>query len=201
MTHLPTNADFAQLAHGNFARLKNLIDELAHGKLDVQLFGDRFHEALVSGHRDAWHLGARLGGRSATDALHAEANLYGQEAADGESEWLDNFLSDIENGRYTDEEGNLKVSSIQSRSRLYSSKSRASANQGLLDAGAAHEEYEWRMTALEHCDDCPRMAALSPYRAHELFTTPGAGDTECISNCKCILIRLSDGVKGFSNPF
>jgi hypothetical protein len=37
---------------------------------------------------------------------------------------------------------------------------------------------------------------MSPWRKDQLYTTPRGGETQCLGNCKCILVR-SDGAKGF----
>jgi hypothetical protein len=196
----PTNKDFARVANSAVRDLAKLAVRLRDGDLSPDEWGDAFQTALVNGHADSWLLGARRGGRD-FEGIEELARRFGQHAADQEAEWLQNFINDLEDGRYLDDEGNLRTSAVNARSRLYVGKMRGTANQSFLDAGGLNQEYDWLMTGLEHCGDCPRLAALSPYRAEELFTVPGQGDTECLGNCTCILVRLSDGVRGFANPF
>lgn len=43
--------------------------------------------------------------------------------------------------------------------------------------------------AAENCEDCLELEANSPYRARDLPTTPGAGQTVCHGNCRCSLVR------------
>lgn len=196
----PTNKVFARLAGSTASKMASLANRLANGDLSPDEWGDAFHALLADGHSQSWLLGASRGGRD-VDGLGELARRYGQHSADTETEWLQRFINDLEDGRYLDDEGNLRTSAVNARSRLYVGKFRGTANQSFLDASGFDESYEWLMTGLEHCDDCPRLAALSPYRADELFTVPGQGDTECLGNCTCILVRLSDGVRGFANPF
>lgn len=179
--------------------MQALNERFANGEIDADKWGDLFHALLVNSHTDAWTLGAKQGGKDTTH-LAAHANRNGQHAADTEGQWLDGFINDLDSGRYLDADGNLKIGAVNNRSLLYASKTRATANQSFLDAGAYEERYQWSMNGFEHCNDCPRLAALSPYSAGELFTVPG-GNTECLGHCRCVLVRLSDGVKGFSNPF
>jgi hypothetical protein len=41
------------------------------------------------------------------------------------------------------------------------------------------------------------MAALGPYYGFNLPIYPGSGDTACLGNCKCTLVR-EDGVPSFA---
>jgi len=46
----------------------------------------------------------------------------------------------------------------------------------------------WVLTSASPCADCPGLAESSPYDTNNpLPTHPGAGDTECRSNCLCLL--------------
>lgn len=49
----------------------------------------------------------------------------------------------------------------------------------------------WEMSSFEPCEDCPELAARSPYTTDlgnkPLPTVPQAGDTECLGACKCYL--------------
>lgn len=197
---IPANRDFKRLVSGIYRGFTELTTDFAAGKLTADEWGDAFHALLVDGHGDAWRLGSERGGRNTTN-LQPLAQRYGQHYADLELEWFQNFINDMQDGRYLDDEGNLKESAVNARARLYAGKLRGTANQAFLDSKGMDESYNWVMTGIEHCQDCPRLAALSPYTASELFTVPGAGDTECLGMCRCLLVRLSDGVKGFNSPF
>lgn len=122
---------------------------------------------------------------------------------DGESTYLQNFLNAIKSGddpRYFDlETGLIKPGSMHWRTGLYVGKMRGTANQGFTAASFdedADTEFDWELGAEHHCEDCPRIAAMSPYNQSTMYTDPGAGDTECLGNCDCRWVRR-DGVKGF----
>lgn len=60
---------------------------------------------------------------------------------------------------------------------------------------APQYRYVWWLldpTHTNHCEDCRRRAARSPYVApgsggNELLETPGDGNTQCSADCTCIL--------------
>ena len=41
----------------------------------------------------------------------------------------------------------------------------------------------------DHCADCPRLTMGSPYTKDTLPTVPGAGDTQCLSQCRCRIVE------------
>lgn len=46
----------------------------------------------------------------------------------------------------------------------------------------------WRLGEAEHCPSCIYLQSLSPYTRETLPTTPKAGMTLCLHNCKCKLV-------------
>jgi len=198
---MPSQIAFETISRRNSSELQAIVDRYAKGQITPEEFGDQFYDALVTAHTDAYGAGLKYGD-SQLDPLviQSEAAKFGRAQADSENEWLDKFVADLENGRYLDSDGNLRVDAISSRADLYNAKLRASGGQGWVDASAANdpqEEFTWVMGGERHCHDCPRLAALSPYKVGELFTTPGAGDCECLGNCNCYLVRSSDGKSSF----
>jgi len=98
-----------------------------------------------------------------------------------------------------DADGAVRADTVKSRQDLYAQKLRGTANEAFVESGEDNEEYDWILGGTErHCEDCPRIAALSPFTKETLFAYPCSGDTECLGNCDCVLKRVSDGVKGFS---
>lgn len=196
---MPNQAAFDAIRARHGSEIRRLADELSKGRITPDEFGDRVYESLARGHADAYSAGLRHGGSHLDPlAIQAEAEAHGRAVADAENAWLDKFVADLEDGRYTADDGSLNLGPILTRGDMYAQKLRATGAQGFVDASDPEEEFDWVMTALEHCPDCPRMAALSPYKAHELFTMPGQGDTECLTRCKCHLVRRSDGRASFT---
>lgn len=192
----PKQSEFTLLQTGTADDLAALAKRLATEEIGSTEWYLRFSNMLLERHADAWILGRRLAGdRSAPDIAD---ELVGRAKADQENEWLMRFLTDIETGRYTDDEGKLKENAVAARSRMYAGKLRGTANEAFIEASPAEAEFEWRLGGAEkHCGDCPELAAMSPWLKDELGTWPGEGGTPCLTNCKCRLVRLEDDLSGF----
>jgi hypothetical protein len=196
MARRPTNNDLRAVAMSTRRRMAEATAELARARLTPTDWYFAIGAALKDGHENAYALGRRLSGddkpRDVLDVLTAQAML------DEETYWLGRFADDLVDGRYRDETGALRTALVHARLELYVRKIRGTANEAFVEAGPPGESFEWRLTGIEnHCDDCPRLAAMSPWASDELFTTPGRGGTPCLGNCKCVLVRLSDGARGF----
>lgn len=175
--------------------LSSLASELASGKLTPREWADVFGERLRTAHADAWMLGRHLAGD--LEGLTDRDLFMGQVKLDEESQYLLSFMNDVVDGRYTDGTGAIDAGAINRRSQLYAGKMRATSAEAWVKAGPETAFYRWVMLALEHCPDCPVMAANSPYMRDELQAHPGSGDTACLGNCKCILRREADGAECF----
>jgi hypothetical protein len=177
--------------------LHGLNDDLESGRIDAETWADKFHEILFDGHSESWAMGQLRAG--VTDVDVDEQFKVARQMADEESEFLQGFLDAINNKdpRYVGEDGKIVPDSLDDRTNLYVGKMRGTANQGLVDGSDDDAEFDWVLGATEqHCEDCPDLADLSPYTKESLPSPPGSGDTECLGNCDCELVR-SDGVKGF----
>jgi hypothetical protein len=108
-----------------------------------------------------------------------------------EAEYMLGLAEGLASGEISEAEG-LR------RAGLYANRLRGTANAGFLRASQeAGLTLFWELGASEHCAECVRYAALSPWAASDLPTTPGEGATSCRSNCTCRL-RREDGRLGFS---
>ncbi len=194
-------AAFNKLVGSRSNELHNLIEQWKSGRLSIDDLGDEYYDVLRRGHTEAYTLGAKqAGSKLEPSVLQTLAEQHGRAQADAEQEWLDGFLSDLESDKYTDDEGKVNLSRINNRASMYAHKLRGTANQAFVDESPNDATYDWVMSGTEaHCNDCPRLAALSPYSADELFATPGSCDTECLTGCKCFL-RRSDGVPSIKRP-
>jgi len=89
----------------------------------------------------------------------------------------------------------IDISAILQRMRFYQGKVRGTAGWGTLDASSPLDKWKWVLGATEdHCFDCPYNASLGAFTRDQWYSTPGSGDTPCLFNCKCHLVRVSDGV-------
>jgi len=195
---MPSNADYAQMIRHRAGDLARICHNLATGRIDIDQFGELFDGVLLKGHTDGWVMGRQRAGdsRDITDA----DRLAGLAAKDSEAQFLNGFLDDLRNGRYLDDAGELKEAAIRARSNLYLGKVRATSAEAFVEASDPAEEYIWILVAEEHCEDCPRIADLSPFTKDTIIGFPGSGDTECLGNCKCFLKRVSDNHTTFEAP-
>lgn len=165
-------------------------------RVTIERWADKITALLVDGHSRAWQLGRLHAGDKSP--LSDDDRLIGRGIVDNEQQWFEKFISDLEDGRYDLPDGTVNYKAIEARLNLYIGKYRATSAESWVEAGDELEEYEWVLGPEEHCTDCPRIASRSPYAKDELFAYPGSGDTECLSNCNCVLKRLSDGVESFA---
>lgn len=79
----------------------------------------------------------------------------------------------------------------EKRMDMYGSAVQHQFNQAAVESTPARTKIWWMMSSAEPCDECPRLAAGSPYTDdfgdNPLPTVPQAGETPCLSNCKCYL--------------
>lgn len=145
-----------------------------------------------------WHQGLRNMARGYADV---ETDFI-QGYHDDKGEWHRGFLGDLKakDSRYFDEEtGEYIHGSMDSRADLYVGKMRGSANQAFMDFSPDDATFTWVLGDKEHCDDCVGYSEIivnSP--KDEVIAVPGAGDSACLGNCGCTLVR-DDGVAGFAH--
>jgi hypothetical protein len=193
----PSQQNFNAMLRTRQNDLNALIDQLAKGELTPREWADAFDEVLLNGHTQAWAMGRQRAGD--LYPMKPSDQMVGIIAKDAEAPFLQGFMQDIIDGRYRDDEGEWKIGQIKQRASLYVGKMRGTASEAWVKAGPQDEPIKWVMLALEHCTDCPEMAALSPWEPGDLWAYPGSGDTECLGNCKCVLRRES-GAESFRHP-
>ena len=176
-----------------------LVRKLADSTYDPETWGDAFHALLWKSHTDAIVLGRKRAGDHAR--IHEDDHDLGLSIVDADADFLNTFIDDVKNGRYLLEDGTLNQAAINARARLYINKTRGSANEAFVNASDDDDQFEWQLGFTEHCPDCIELAAGSPYDKGTLWTHPGQGDTACLVNCACVLVRVSDGRKGFQRAF
>lgn len=77
------------------------------------------------------------------------------------------------------------------RVELYGGAADDALWRGWLSVLPTESVIHWRLSVAEHCPDCLRLAAGSPYTkpggTNPLPTVPRNGDTRCLGNCRCWL--------------
>lgn len=192
-TVVPTQQDFINLVRDSRRALSTLAQDLADRLIDAREWGERFKRILNASHAQAYTLGRQRAG----DLLSSSVDdvLAGVAAADTEADFLLAFIDAIQEGdlRYFDDEGNLKVTEVARRSRMYTGALRGTTNEAWANALPGEQEIFWRLGAVEeHCTDCPELAALNPFTRDTLFQKPGDNQTPCLFHCRCWLETIDD---------
>ena len=161
---------------------RSLTSRWLNGKIDADKFAERFSALLASGHDEAARYGARLAGhRGRTLPADVLASLASTIAT--ESEFLSDLISEVEDGSRTVAEANLAA-------RRYAIRMSGTMSAAFHEASPEDAVFWWRLGGAEqHCQDCPRLAELSPMTKDEVFTRPREGETQCQCGCKCRLVR------------
>lgn len=170
--------------------LLDLTEKNQAGQLDSDAYQQAFSDELRDLHSDMYKIGRELAGNAATAE---EAKQIGAQITDLEQAFLQGLVVDLADGRYDG-----ITPALDQRLGMYASKGSSTASAGFVDGSDADEEFYWDLNGAveDHCQDCPYLEANSPYMKDTLYTAPRRGDTPCLSNCKCRLVR-SDGQTGF----
>lgn len=193
---MATQADLEALWRETRTELRSVVDGYVSGYLTASDFGDRIVEKLEDAHTAAGTLGRNRAGDDAP--ADADDRAFAEQIVDGQVEYLARFVQDLESGRYRDEHGNEDTDAIADRAGLYANRLTGTANEAFA-LSSPDETFDWILGGENNCDDCPELAAGSPYTAENLPPPPGSNATQCLFNCNCSLER-SDGVSGFTMP-
>jgi hypothetical protein len=190
----------AQSAHNrNINQMDRVMmqafDDYKNGRLNMVDLKERLSAAIYDTHRKQYRLGIQVGGGTPTTE---ELDKFATTATDLQQQYLQGFLDDVENGRYDDADGVLDLDgALRQRTGMYGNNTSASASAGFIQGSPEGDEFGWEFGDAEHCEDCIYIHSLSPFDKETMFTHPREGDTRCLSNCKCKLARVSDGLAPF----
>jgi len=190
----------AQSAHNrNINQMDRVMmqafDDYKAGRLNMVDLKERLSAAIYDTHRKQYRLGFQVGGGTPTNE---ELDRFATTVTDLQQQYLQGFLDDVENGRYNDADGVLDLDgALRQRAGMYANNTSASATAGFVQGSPDDAEYTWKLGVAEHCPDCEYIATLSPFDKETMFTHPREGDTRCLSNCKCQIVRDSDGLAPF----
>jgi hypothetical protein len=145
------------------------------------------------------HAQAAAVGRHHAGALNPPDKEDGGMAASvmaGEAVYLQKFAAALSGDRYRDEAGNWQTARIRQRARWYLGRIYGTANEAFCLASVGPLIWRLGEDVEDHCGDCPRLAAGSPYTRETLPTVPRRNDTACLFACSCFIQR-SDGLTTF----
>ncbi len=160
-------------------------------------WAEDFARAVAGLHTDAWRWSRLANGVGGRDREEQDV-LVGRARVDAEARFIQRFAAQIEAGLGKDDEDG-GAARIAARSRSYAGAARGTATEGFFSLAPDDERFRWVLGAVEeHCSECPDLAARGLWRKDELFVWPGSNDTPCLFNCKCRLVRASDGASSLA---
>ncbi len=151
-----------------------------------------FTDVLYGAHTQASYYGRRLAGVNVpintADAQFART-VMGEQAP-----YITRLMTQLANGDLKlADDGVSLTDGLANRIALYAKRVRGTGEEAWRLALPPETLINWALGfAEEHCPDCPVLAREGPYRADALPTTPGAGDTQCLSACQCFLITTDN---------
>lgn len=166
---------------------------------DLRMTGDldAFEESVIGHLQEAHTRGVIVGRNWAGDMAPRELDdeLFAGRAVEKELVYFEGFMQDLRGGRYGNPEDGF-TTGVDARLRMYGNKVGGTMNEVFVLASPDTDTFEWAMLADEHCDDCPRWASGGPYTKQDLPAHPRDGSSQCRTNCRCVLVRGSDGMPG-----
>ncbi|MEO0595076.1 MAG: hypothetical protein AAF126_03100 [Chloroflexota bacterium] len=170
-------AEMRTHVEATYSTLDSLTERLYSGSITVQ----QWQVAVASELKDA-HLAQSMfanGGRN--NMTPVEYGRVGGVLAD-EYRYLQNFAEQIARG---------EISEAQARARIRQ-YGNATKQSYWREYTQRREYVRWNLQPGESCADCIALDSggldgNGLFRADELPTVPGAGDTVCRGNCNCIL--------------
>jgi hypothetical protein len=166
-------------------RLARLLES---GAIDPEEWAIQTFAVVEDGHGLSWMLGRQRAGE--LEAYSEADQTVGIIASQFDAPYLLRFRQALENKdpRYWDAEAAAwRPEAIAGRADMYAQRLRGTAGWGWEQSLPGESEIAWVMTKIEHCPDCPEMAADGPYLPGELSIMPGEGRTACKMNCGCRL--------------
>lgn len=153
--------------------LQRIYSKVNNGKISADEFADQFQSKLASHLQSAMETG-KGGGLNAAD------QRWVRSFAAKQFDFLDGFKKDIEGG----------LEDAEARVSLYARTVKSAYWKGSISGFRGN--VDWVLGAGENCDDCVELADASPHKASDIETVPGAGDTDCLSNCGCAIVESED---------
>ena len=157
-------------------KLMKVYNSYNRGNIDADEFKNRFQRELVKGYESAFRVGK--GDEKLSNKDRRRINSF---AAD-QFEHLDGFVDDLKAGN--------EPISHEARVKLYGNSVQAPYWMGAASDFDGPLDWVLGMNS-NNCDSCIDLADGSPYDPQDLPTYPGAGDTECFSNCQCSLVSIT----------
>lgn len=191
---VPTQRELDVLIRRTRSAVRKLTNRLVDGSVNALQFEAGLSTLLEDSHTAAIGLGRRRAGDHTSHV--PDDRLLAQLTLQSEREYLDNFVRDLQTGKYIKDDGSRDDKAIHRRAQMYADRVSGSASEAFVLASHSAARFHWRLGPNDHCPTCLKLARTGPYTDRELPTYPRAGATDCGTKCRCHLER-TDGVRGF----
>lgn len=194
----------------NFKRnVTTSVEKLARGEISLKQAVDKTSAEIRNAYQTSYSLGLKAQGHGALSTKQAplgysttnatkEDHSWLKTAADEEISYMKGFLRDVNRGLSPSEEDKQKErEGLREPTRKMPRSKRvemyARALDGVYAAGQVRGAPDnviiyWLFGDAEHCPECIYLEANSPFTKQSLPTTPRAGSTRCLTNCKCVIV-------------
>lgn len=157
-------------------KVDNPLSKTAFKKQSKQLLKDAYTKAFQLGIKSSGV--GRVSGKFGTN-LTKEEERWVKSAFSQEMRYFNQFFDQIVKG--------TSRQNILHRIKNYALTVNAIFEAGKVRSISAESLIYWVLHPAEHCPDCLELSKRSPYTKYTLPTTPKAGVTRCLMNCKCTL--------------
>lgn len=199
-----SNRQVEQVKSQFHKKLTKEIKSYENGTISHNTLVNRTSSDIRNAYQSTYSLGLKAQGHGAlaTDArphgystsnVNVEDAQWLRSAAEEEIGYWKNFMRDLRRGDVpdADDEERLPTRKMVKQRRL---KMYVDSLDAIYAAGQVRgmpEELHivnWIFGHAEHCPECIYLEMHSPYTKESLPTTPRAGTTRCLTNCKCRIV-------------
>lgn len=170
------SASFDRAADAYEGEIERAFAQYRAGSISASELDRRFGASIDRAYRAAYADGASRWGASLTD----RDREWIDRAVRGERKYAAIFVRDVQTKDPSEEY-------VRNRAGLYVSALESVRTAAWVEKSPPGTLFDWRLGVAIHCATCPVIASNGPYTKEELPTYPRAGDTPCLSRCKCRL--------------
>jgi hypothetical protein len=183
-------------------QFKELVDDLQEefsiytnvlkgGSVPFSEYSAALKKTLKDAYYKAFSIGVRSSGTAAPGLpISAEDRQYIESAFREESKYLSRMLNDMANGTLKGQ--------TEKRLQAYIDTLKHQYYAGRISGTPTGWVIDW-ISPLDRntCVSCRFLSDNSPYTKKTLSTTPRAGQTRCLNQCRCRLVAREVGLKRF----
>jgi hypothetical protein len=179
--------DMDRLVLATEQNMLSMLTRYRRGTIPAQQLARSLHEILTRTYFEIFAIGARAAGNpkvpAGWDDLTRQESDWIHGALQTEFQYLDKLVK----GLVTNKD-RWSVPYMRKRLRAYAQTAKAMFEAGRVAGLSPLNIIEWEARSDRGtCRECLLLRDFGPYLRHTLPTTPKAGHTRCLNNCRCTL--------------